>query len=116
MAGMVSLPLARANRHNREGSRNSVWATLYLVAFLHQVGRAPVPLDEYTGDKSYRSQRYVRRSQGIKYIAGDYWDVVAHGFQLLNRGKPSFGLAAQGEGNLTHHLIAFNKRDLKPIG
>ena len=111
MAGMVTLPLlALAAQSGRLAKQ--YWATLYLVAFLYQVCRAPVPLDEYTVINRTAPNVAFADSQGIKYIAGDYWDVWPAVFQLLNRGKPSFGLAARGEGNF-HHLIASINEDLK---
>ena len=110
MAGCSFPLLALAAQSGRLAKQ--CWATLYLVAFLHQVCRAPVPLDEYTVINRTAPNVTFADSQGIKYIAGDYWDVWPTVFQLLNRGKPSFGLAARGEGNL-HHLIASINEDLK---
>lgn len=108
LVGMVAIPLVAILQQVKAFTQTYVVALL-IFAFLAQVLRAPVPLDEYAVIRDTSSNVLFAEQNGIKFIAGDYWKAWPTVFQLMRLGHQSFGLAGRGEGNRKALLLLIDE-------
>lgn len=74
--------------------------------------RPPVPWAKYEVIEAVAEYVDFAERVEVKFVVGEYWRAWPTVFEVLNRGKPSFGFAWRGEGNRAA-IVAAIRDDLR---